>query len=78
MLRRTDVEAHLVTEEIFVDHLLKKVGGDARVAPAVWQARTHRVSGCEHVLWYVGIRHLAHPPGIHKPHLPKVALITCW
>ena len=50
MLRRTDVETHLVAEEILVDHLLKKVGRDARVASPVWQARAHGVGGVEHGL----------------------------
>ena len=39
VLGRADVEAHVVAQQIFVDHLLEEIGRDPRVAVPVGQAR---------------------------------------
>ena len=43
MLGRTDVEAHLIAEEILVDRFREEIGGNARVAVSIGQAGADRV-----------------------------------
>jgi len=76
MLRRAYVEAHLVAEEILVDHLLEEICSDPRVAVPIGQAGTHRVGRVEHRLRHVGIGHLAHPPSIHRGISEELASVS--